>query len=129
MRATAHRQCAGCPLMVECLYRAVVEMDVSGFVACTTESDRLYDEILQIGGMHDGVHQQALRLDEDVTFLAFDLLACIETTLTRNCGTFDALAVQATCRRMFASSIFFSQARTQQVLKTSPCPVIGPVEK
>ena len=35
-RATAHRQCAGCPLMVECLYRAVVEMDVSGFVACTT---------------------------------------------------------------------------------------------
>ncbi len=39
-RATAHRQCAGCPLMVECLYRAVVEMDVSGFVACTTENDR-----------------------------------------------------------------------------------------
>jgi len=39
-RATAHRQCAGCPLMVECLYRAVVEMDVSGFVACTTEVDR-----------------------------------------------------------------------------------------
>ena len=27
--------------------------------------------------MHDGVHQQALRIDEDVTFLAFDLLACI----------------------------------------------------
>ncbi|MEV7398044.1 WhiB family transcriptional regulator [Aeromicrobium sp. NPDC092404] len=40
-QAAAHRQCAGCPLMVECLYRAVVEMDVSGFVACTTESDRL----------------------------------------------------------------------------------------
>lgn len=39
-RATAHRQCAGCPLMVECLYRAVVKMDVSGYVACTTESDR-----------------------------------------------------------------------------------------
>lgn len=40
-RASAHRQCAGCPLMVACLYRAVVEVDVSGFVACTTESDRL----------------------------------------------------------------------------------------
>lgn len=40
-RASAHRQCAGCPLMVDCLYRAVVEVDVSGFVACTTESDRL----------------------------------------------------------------------------------------
>ena len=39
-RAAAHRKCAGCPLMVDCLYRAVVEMDVSGFVACTTETDR-----------------------------------------------------------------------------------------
>jgi len=39
-RATAHRQCAGCPLMVECLYRAVVQIDVSGYVACTTEHDR-----------------------------------------------------------------------------------------
>jgi hypothetical protein len=39
-RAAAHRQCAGCPLMVDCLYRAVVEVDVSGFVACTTERDR-----------------------------------------------------------------------------------------
>ncbi|MFC5676777.1 WhiB family transcriptional regulator [Aeromicrobium endophyticum] len=39
-RAAAHRQCAGCPMMVDCLYRAVVEVDVSGFVACTTEDDR-----------------------------------------------------------------------------------------
>lgn len=39
-RDAAHRQCAGCPMMVDCLYRAVVEVDVSGFVACTTESDR-----------------------------------------------------------------------------------------
>ncbi|MET0767002.1 MAG: transcription factor WhiB [Aeromicrobium sp.] len=39
-RASVHRQCAGCPLMVDCLYRAVVEVDVSGFVACTTEHDR-----------------------------------------------------------------------------------------
>ncbi|AWB90815.1 WhiB family transcriptional regulator [Aeromicrobium chenweiae] len=39
-RASAHRQCAACPLMVDCLYRAVVEVDVSGFVACTTEHDR-----------------------------------------------------------------------------------------
>jgi hypothetical protein len=39
-RAAAHRQCAGCPMMVGCLYRAVVEVDVSGFVACTTEEDR-----------------------------------------------------------------------------------------
>jgi hypothetical protein len=39
-QATAHRRCAGCPLMVDCLYRAVVEIDVSGYVACTTEHDR-----------------------------------------------------------------------------------------
>lgn len=40
MRATAHRQCAGCIVLVECLYRAVVEVDVAGFVACTTERER-----------------------------------------------------------------------------------------
>lgn len=39
-RASAHRQCAACPMLVDCLYRAVVEVDVSGFLACTTEADR-----------------------------------------------------------------------------------------
>jgi hypothetical protein len=39
-RASLHRQCAGCPLMVDCLYRAVVLVDVSGYAACTTESER-----------------------------------------------------------------------------------------
>jgi hypothetical protein len=39
-RASAHRRCAGCPMLIDCLYRAVVEVDVSGFVACTTEDDR-----------------------------------------------------------------------------------------
>lgn len=38
--AIAHRSCAGCPLLIDCLYHAVVEVDVSGFVACTTEADR-----------------------------------------------------------------------------------------
>ena len=40
-RAAIHRQCAGCPLLIECLYRAVVEVDVSGYVACTTEAERV----------------------------------------------------------------------------------------
>jgi hypothetical protein len=40
-RAEAHRRCAGCPVLVDCLYRAVVEVDVSGFVACTVESERI----------------------------------------------------------------------------------------
>ncbi|HUQ00732.1 MAG TPA: WhiB family transcriptional regulator [Aeromicrobium sp.] len=39
-RAKLHRACAACPLMVDCLYRAVVEVDVSGYVACTTEAER-----------------------------------------------------------------------------------------
>jgi hypothetical protein len=28
--------------------------------------------------MHDGIHQKALRIDEDVPLLAFDLLAAIK---------------------------------------------------
>ena len=39
-KAALHRQCAGCPLLVDCLYRAVVMVDVSGYAACTTESER-----------------------------------------------------------------------------------------
>lgn len=39
-RADVHRYCAGCPFLVDCLYRAVVEVDVYGYAACTTEADR-----------------------------------------------------------------------------------------
>lgn len=39
-QALAHRRCAGCPVLAECLFHAVVEVDVSGFVACTSEADR-----------------------------------------------------------------------------------------
>ena len=39
-RADVHRYCAGCPFLVDCLYRAVVEVDVFGYAACTTEADR-----------------------------------------------------------------------------------------
>jgi hypothetical protein len=39
-RERAHHRCAGCPVLADCLYRAVVEIDVSGFVACTAEADR-----------------------------------------------------------------------------------------
>jgi len=39
-RAVVHRNCAGCPFLVDCLYRAVVEVDVFGYAACTTEADR-----------------------------------------------------------------------------------------
>lgn len=39
-RAAAHRRCAGCAVMDGCLYRAVVDVDVSGFLACTSEAER-----------------------------------------------------------------------------------------
>jgi hypothetical protein len=40
LAAEATEVCAGCPLLTSCLYRAVVEYDVAGFVAGTTERQR-----------------------------------------------------------------------------------------
>lgn len=39
-RAFVHRNCAGCPVLADCLYRAVVEVDVFGYAACTTAAQR-----------------------------------------------------------------------------------------
>lgn len=38
--AGVRRQCASCRLLVDCLYRAVVDVDVFGYAACTTARDR-----------------------------------------------------------------------------------------
>jgi hypothetical protein len=40
LAAEATEVCASCPLLTACLYRAVVEYDVAGFVAGTTERQR-----------------------------------------------------------------------------------------
>mgnify|MGYP001198544133 FL=1 len=40
LAAAATEVCASCPLLTACLYRAVVEYDVAGFVAGTTERQR-----------------------------------------------------------------------------------------
>ena len=40
LAAEASSVCVNCPLMIECLYRAVVSHDVAGFVAGTTERQR-----------------------------------------------------------------------------------------
>lgn len=40
LAAEATEVCASCPLLTACLYRAVVEVDVAGFVAGTTEKQR-----------------------------------------------------------------------------------------
>jgi hypothetical protein len=33
---------------------------------------------LNVGGMHDGMQQQSLGVDENVSLLALDQLACVE---------------------------------------------------
>ncbi|MCW2839277.1 MAG: transcription factor WhiB [Aeromicrobium sp.] len=102
-RASAHRQCAGCPLMVDCLYRAVVEVDVSGFVACTTESDRrmirrqLGIEVQQtattpygaprIGGgpiSHEAVMAARLAHPKDTCHQLAERLSCSTSTIKRH---------------------------------------------
>jgi transcription factor WhiB/sigma-70-like protein len=38
--ARARALCAGCPLLADCLYKAVVQTDVAGYVGCTTPLER-----------------------------------------------------------------------------------------
>jgi len=38
--ARAQASCAGCPLLADCLYKAVVHTDVAGYVGCTTPLER-----------------------------------------------------------------------------------------
>ena len=47
--------------------------------------------ILNIGGVNEGVHQQALRVDEDMPLLAFDLLAGVEARRINRSAPFSAL--------------------------------------
>jgi Transcription factor WhiB len=39
--ARARRACSACALLVECMYKAVVQTDVSGYVGCTTPAERV----------------------------------------------------------------------------------------
>ena len=36
----ARKACSGCPLLADCLYKAVAQTDVSGYVGCTTPKER-----------------------------------------------------------------------------------------
>ncbi|MEO6470498.1 MAG: hypothetical protein ABIR57_01615 [Aeromicrobium sp.] len=66
-----HRNCAGCPFLVDCLYRAVVEVDVYGYAACTTQADRqairrkLGIEILQPSGPFAAPRSDAGPIDHE----------------------------------------------------------------
>lgn len=40
VRRPNRSSCATCPLLADCLYKAVVQIDVSGYVGCTTPRER-----------------------------------------------------------------------------------------
>ncbi len=95
--------CEACPLLVDCLYRAVVIYDVSGFVAGTTERQRAeirrrlgvevapedFDTLAGVSGGHRQVdHAEILRLrrahpDESLERLAARL-GCSLSTVKRH---------------------------------------------
>jgi hypothetical protein len=77
MLSTAEEACDACPLLVDCLYRAVVEHDVAGYVAGTTAAQRTqicrrlqvsvepedFDTIAGVIGRHRQVdHDEVVRL-------------------------------------------------------------------
>jgi AraC-like DNA-binding protein len=77
MLSTAEEACEACPLLVDCLYRAVVEHDVAGYVAGTTAAQRAqirrrlqvcvdpedFDTLAGVIGRHRQVdHDEVVRL-------------------------------------------------------------------
>lgn len=40
MAAAARSSCSACPLLADCLYKAVAQTDVSGYVGCTSAAER-----------------------------------------------------------------------------------------
>jgi len=103
LMSAAQTACRACPLIVDCLYRAVVEYDVAGYVAGTTPSQRAqirhrldvtvapenFDTVAGISGRHHQVdHSEVVRLrnanpDESLEMLA-QRLGCSLSTVKRH---------------------------------------------
>jgi hypothetical protein len=101
--AEAQATCRGCPLVADCLYRAVVEHDVTGYVAGTSARQRTeirrrlrvvvppedFDTLAGVVGAHRQVdHTEVLRLraahaDESLEVLA-GRLGCSLSTVKRH---------------------------------------------
>ena len=99
----AQTACRACPLIVDCLYRAVVEYDVAGYVAGTTPLQRAqirhrlgvtvepenFDTLAGVTGRHHQVnHSEVVRLrnanpDESLEMLA-QRLGCSLSTVKRH---------------------------------------------
>jgi hypothetical protein len=103
LMSAAQTACQACPLIVDCLYRAVVEYDVAGYVAGTTPPQRAqirhrlditvepenFDTLAGISGRHHQVnHSEVVRLrnanpDESLEMLA-QRLGCSLSTVKRH---------------------------------------------
>ena len=101
-KAAAHRRCAGCEVFAECLHRAVVEVDVAGFLACTSETDRRRmrrdlgievdrgqspDGMARVGGGpvdHDSVIAARRAYPEETNKQLADRLGCSASTIKRH---------------------------------------------
>ena len=103
LTAQASAACEACPLLTDCLYRAVVGYDVAGFVAGTTERQRAeirgrlgvrsrpedFDTLAGVSGGHRQVdHAEIVRLrrahpDESLERLA-RRLGCSLSTVKRH---------------------------------------------
>lgn len=103
LMSAAQTACRACPLIVDCLYRAVVEYDVAGYVAGTTPSQRAqirhrlgvtvepenFDTLAGVTGRHHQVnHSEVVRLrnanpDESLEMLA-QRLGCSLSTVKRH---------------------------------------------
>ena len=99
----AQRACRACPLITDCLYRAVVEYDVAGYVAGTTPPQRTqmrrqlditvepegFDTLAGVTGRHRQIdHSEVVRLrkanpHESLEMLA-DRLGCSLSTVKRH---------------------------------------------
>lgn len=106
LRETASAVCERCPLMDECLYQAVVDHDVAGFVAGTTEPQRMAmrrrlnvhvepDDLSAWAGMRESQHRigtddvlalRAQRPDDSLKQLALHL-GCSLSTVKRHLRT------------------------------------------
>lgn len=98
----AENQCLDCPLMVECLYRAVTEYDVAGFCAGTTQRQRQeirrrlgirvepedFDSFAGAASSHQVNHNELLRLRKANPTASLDSIAqrlgCSLSTVKRH---------------------------------------------
>jgi hypothetical protein len=100
---SARASCSTCPLLADCLYKAVVQTDVSGYVGCTTPKERVairrvlgikveaedFDSIAGARGSRQPVdHEDVLRMraqhpDESLESIA-SRLGCSLSTVKRH---------------------------------------------